>query len=126
MATSRELYVTARNSAKARGIEFHFSFEEWIGWWEQQIGPDWQTKRGCKKGQFVMARYKDKGPYVPWNVKCITTSANVSESHHHTAKLTKDQVLAIRQSPDHRLELAERFGVNWSTIYRIQTGKIWK
>lgn len=41
------------------------------------------------------------------------------------AKLTPDQVLAIRSSKEKTKTLAERYGVNRSNIQRIRSGKQW-
>ena len=42
------------------------------------------------------------------------------------AKLTWDQVLEIRSSPETGVALAKRFGVTKSAISSIRTGKTWK
>lgn len=72
-------YKRQKYDAAKRGIEFEFEFEEWLTWWEQQLGPDWIKLRGCRKGQFCMARKGDKGPYASWNVDCLTTTQNHKE-----------------------------------------------
>lgn len=59
--------------------KFHFSFDEWVLWWEKELGPDWLQKRGRRQGQFCMARFRDFGPYEIGNVKCVTSSQNASE-----------------------------------------------
>lgn len=71
----REQRVQAAN----RGIEFHFKFDEWVGWWEFNLGPDWFQKRGRPRGKYCMARMGDKGPYASWNVKCILSEENALE-----------------------------------------------
>ena len=50
-------------SAKNRNIDWLFTFEEWIRWWGSDI-----VNRGCRKGQLVMARKGDTGPYSSDNV----------------------------------------------------------
>jgi len=90
-----QLYRYARNNARRRQIVFEFSFEEWINWWEKQLGKRWFEKRGIGKSKYQMARFNDKGPYAVWNVKCITHSQNLSErkpsfsGHYHTVKTRK-------------------------------------
>jgi len=49
-----------RKRAEERGIYFRFEFEEWLAWWKENLGPNWFEMRGRKKGQYVMARYKDQ------------------------------------------------------------------
>lgn len=62
--------------AKDRGIEFCFTFKEWVLWWKQNLGPDWHRLRGNKWNSFVMARKSDRGPYCLDNVECITNRQN--------------------------------------------------
>ena len=101
--TPKIAFKLHRRGAKARGIGFHFTFETWISWWMKHLGPDWFVKRGRKRGQYVMARTRDKGPYSAWNVKCILASANhqaIDHSYCHgekskSAKLTTFQVREI-------------------------------
>src|SRR6267154_316698 len=40
------LFRGHRGGAKRRGIDFDFSYIEWIRWWRQHLGPDWLSKRG--------------------------------------------------------------------------------
>ena len=64
-----------RQHAKRRGIDWQFNFSAWIEWWGEDI-----VNRGRNKGQLVMARNGDIGPYHPDNVRKSTCSENVSES----------------------------------------------
>jgi hypothetical protein len=78
-----------KQHAKRRGIEWQFNVDTWIAWWGDDI-----TKRGSRKGQLVMARNGDTGPYHPDNVRKITVEANILEARcngrgffqHHTAE----------------------------------------
>jgi hypothetical protein len=45
---------------------------------------------------------------------------------HHSAKLTTEDVIAIRQLPISGVEAAQRFGVRPITISRIRRGLIWR
>lgn len=58
-----------------------FSFEEWVKWWEDNLGPDWLKKRGVLKVNYVMCRKADKGHYHPDNVYCATSSQNMTDSN---------------------------------------------
>jgi hypothetical protein len=78
--TPQRAYAVQKARAARRGISFEFSFEEWMAWWEQQLGPDWLSKRGRLRHQFQMARYGDIGPYRIDNVKCITATQNLNET----------------------------------------------
>jgi len=81
-------YGNQRKSAKERGIDWQFTFESWILWWGEDI-----YLRGPHKGQLVMARYGDVGPYHPDNVRKITCTENAQECwtgrKHSTDTLTK-------------------------------------
>ena len=62
----RQAFNNQRCNAKKRGISFEFEYQEWIDWWGDEI-----NSRGCRAGQYVMARISDSGPYHPCNVfKC--------------------------------------------------------
>lgn len=69
-------YLTHLRNATARGIPWEFTFQTWMDWW----GDDFD-KRGSRRGQLVMARRWDTGPYSPNNCIKTTCSANVSSAH---------------------------------------------
>ena len=75
----KQKFITQRTGARNRGIEWYFTFEEWMAWWGDDI-----ANRGNRSGQLVMARYKDQGPYHPDNVRKITCNENHSEAHRTT------------------------------------------
>src|ERR1700719_1184871 len=72
-------YLAHKLHAKERGNDFLFSFDDWVAWWKKNLGSDWLKKRGPYKGQYVMARNGDKGPYVEWNVECKQSQENIKE-----------------------------------------------
>ena len=61
----RKQFSMQRCHAKYRGIDFEFTFEEWVAFWEAS---GHFHERGREKGQYVMSRYGDVGPYSPSNV----------------------------------------------------------
>ena len=61
-------------SAKFRGIDFQFTFEEWCEMWK----PYWDN-RGTKDNQYVMSRKGDTGPYSKENCVIKTWSENRKE-----------------------------------------------
>ena len=69
-----EQYHNHKTRSKRRGIDFQFSYDEWMSWWGDDI-----INRGRNKGQFVMARKNDTGPYHPNNVYKATVEQNVSD-----------------------------------------------
>lgn len=72
----RAAYSAQKRTAKQRGIEWHFTFEEWWSWW--QIDNRW-ANRGIGRDKFCMARKGDTGPYSPENVYCATHSQNQAD-----------------------------------------------
>lgn len=64
MKDLRLAFNAQKSGAKRRGIEFHFTFDEWLEWW----GPD-IAYRGKRAGCLQMQRFADSGPYAPGNVK---------------------------------------------------------
>lgn len=76
-------YNVQRLTAKKRGIEWNFTYDEWIDWWGDDI-----VNRGKRKGQLCMARYNDTGPYHPNNVRKSTLEQNVSEAQKDKPKTT--------------------------------------
>ena len=67
----KQYKLQQRNAAK-RNIDWQFTYNEWITWWGDDI-----LNRGCRKGQLVMARYNDEGPYHPDNVRKASCSENI-------------------------------------------------
>ena len=72
-------YQTQYDNAKyhaihIRNIEWKFTYDSWVAWWGDDI-----ANRGPRKGQLVMARYKDQGPYHPDNVRKATAEENCGE-----------------------------------------------
>lgn len=71
--TPRYKFRQQRNSAKARGVDWQMTFEEWWGVWERS--GKWHL-RGCRDGEYVMGRHGDAGPYAVGNVSIITANEN--------------------------------------------------
>lgn len=67
-------YADQMFGAKKRGIDWQFTYDEWVNWWGDDI-----TKRGPYRDQLVMARYNDEGAYHPNNCYKTTASENCKE-----------------------------------------------
>ena len=65
MQEIRNKYSCQKSKAKQRGIDFQLTFEEWWNIWQQS--GKWE-QRGFRKGQYVMSRKNDIGPYAIENV----------------------------------------------------------
>jgi hypothetical protein len=82
LAAHRKAGVTAayrrqRNNADRRGIAWLFTFATWLAVWRES---GLLHMRGRRKGQYVMARFGDVGPYAPHNVCIKPAEENVSEA----------------------------------------------
>jgi hypothetical protein len=79
----RSAYLDQKNNAESRGIDFLFSFDEWVEWWgddiERRGAIHSSTGRKVLRNRLVMARHGDVGPYSPSNTKKITCSENTAE-----------------------------------------------
>lgn len=74
--TLRKKFKNQRSGATWRGISFELTFEEWLNIW---VDSGHLHERGPRKGQYVMARFGDKGPYAIGNVRIITVEENNAE-----------------------------------------------
>jgi hypothetical protein len=72
-------FYAHRSLAKGRGIPFLMTFEQWLQIWESS---DHLHERGRRRGQYVMARYGDRGAYEVGNVRTITVEENGAEMEH--------------------------------------------
>lgn len=98
-------YCTHRKDARDRGISFDLSFDQWLEIW---IRSGHFFERGHKKGQFVMGRFGDIGPYSPENVKIILHSENVVEGLLGRAKSeSHKQAMRKPKSQEHRDKIAQ-------------------
>jgi hypothetical protein len=73
---AKRKYMTQRRDARSRGIEFNFTFDEWLQVW---LNSGCWDKRGKSADSYVMARNGDIGPYRKDNVQIKSNSANVKE-----------------------------------------------
>jgi hypothetical protein len=68
-------YEGQRKEAERRGIKWEITFEEWYAWWGTDI-----EQRGPYKGQLVMARHGDVGPYRLDNISKLKAEQNASDA----------------------------------------------
>jgi hypothetical protein len=85
-----------KNNAKARGIEFLFTYEQWFDWW---VVSGKLKQRGKGRGKYCMMRKGDVGPYSIDNVFCGTNERNASDCHLGS-KRTK--ATRIKMSESHK------------------------
>ena len=69
-------FSTHKAGAKSRNIPFNFTFDEWLKFW---INSGHWEERGNKKGQYVMSRKNDIGPYEIGNVYIQLSEQNLKD-----------------------------------------------
>ena len=74
----RRRYITHKANAKQRGIAFEIEFDDWLQWWKDT---GHYHERGNKRGQYVMGRIGDVGPYKLGNIVCIQAQENSVAPH---------------------------------------------
>jgi hypothetical protein len=77
MQTKHEQFLTQRQNAKKRNIDWQLTEQEWIDWWEAS---GHFHERGRGKGKWLMARFNDSGPYSLTNIFCHQHGGNVSDA----------------------------------------------
>jgi hypothetical protein len=88
MQEIRNKYSCQKSKAKHRGIDFQLTFEEWWDIWQQS--GKW-NERGFRKGQYVMSRKNDIGPYAIGNV-----FIQLSEDNHKQVVLSNETRLVMK------------------------------
>jgi len=81
--TPRGKYADHRWHARARGVAFTLTFEDWWALWEQS--GHWKD-RGSRLGCYVMSRYNDEGPYAKGNVFIAPWQANNAARNSSVAR----------------------------------------
>jgi hypothetical protein len=73
---AKQRYNEQKYRAKSRGIDFPITFAEWCEIWQQS--GNWE-QRGRRKGQCVMSRINDQGPYHKNNVTIQLHETNAKD-----------------------------------------------
>ena len=118
----QKAYRVHKGHAKARDIPWLFTYVSWRITWARS--GHWH-ERGRLKGQYVMSRLRDKGPYSPGNVRIVQVGTNVSEAQlgwpqkrdpkvfkEHCRKTSKT-LTGTKQSPEHRKNNSEAQRKRW-------------
>ena len=74
---AKHIFQKQRSGAKARGIGFDLTLEEWWSIWGNS--KRWK-QRGRGVGKYCMGRFGDVGPYAVGNVKIIKFTDNSGDS----------------------------------------------
>lgn len=81
--TPRGKYQVHKQNARARGVEFALTFEQW--WQVWKLSGKW-SRRGNSKGKYMMMRHADEGAYVLGNVRIGKMESNVAERNRTVRK----------------------------------------
>lgn len=74
---AKKQFKNHRQGAARRNIEFCLTFEQWLTIW---LLSGHYENRGNKKGQYVMCRKGDLGPYAINNVFIDTNTNNIRDA----------------------------------------------
>ena len=121
-------YQKQRNRARARGVPFEFSPEDWWAWWQTD---DRWSRRGRGLNDLVMARIGDTGPYRTDNVYCASNHQNSSDASRNLKKigggpgrrpkLNERQVAIMRGMVENstmtKQQIADTLGISRFTLY---------
>lgn len=84
-----------RRNADIRGVGWELTIHEWWGLWEES--GKW-PERGRRRGEYVMARNGDVGPYKIGNVRIATVEENNQEA------VDKRRAKAMKEKEDRDLQ----------------------
>jgi hypothetical protein len=113
MRFARKRYDQQRSNASSRRIPWQIKFPAWIAiWWSSG---HWH-ERGKRRGQWVMARPGDIGPYREGNVAIVPNAVNASEGH-----LGKPRSAEVRRRPRERCKALGEAGWRHAVNARIGT-----
>lgn len=112
-------FTLQRYGANMRGIAFKLTFEEWWDIWV--LSGHWPD-RGCRKGQYVMARFGDVGPYAVGNVRIISVEENRSEQRYSPERRARI-VQALRGNKHGRANKGKTWSVSEAARLRMSMGQ---
>jgi hypothetical protein len=91
--TPRGRYHHQKSTSLSRGVEFLLTFEEWWDIW--QTSGKWEL-RGRRRGQYVMARFGDRGPYERSNIRICLVEENIGESNQNCDNPTEQRSAVMK------------------------------
>jgi hypothetical protein len=77
-------FYRQRAQAKWRGIPWQLEYWEWLQIWDDSGR---FQERGTGRGQWVMARFGDVGPYASGNVRITRAETNNAEAQQTRKRL---------------------------------------
>jgi hypothetical protein len=136
--TDKQIYQAQRYMALRRGIAFNLTYDEWLCWWQDQLGPAWRKYRGRRAHDYVMGRIGDQGPYELGNIICITAAQNSEQRRKFPkqrlrldetgkrvyTKLDANKAKKIYQAKGTQNEIARQFGCSARLVRMIKAKQI--
>ena len=114
--TPNKAYDDQRRHAEFRGIEWQFSYAEWLEMW--LVSNKWED-RGKMRGKFQMCRYNDIGPYSNKNCYIACVEANQEDRSPIDIATVNSIVTEYLFTNKSQYEVAETFGINQSHVSRL-------
>lgn len=71
-------FIQQRANARNRGVSWELTWDEWRDWW---LATGRVDERGRMRGQWVMGRPYDSGPYAIGNLMCLRAEDNVRQQN---------------------------------------------
>jgi hypothetical protein len=122
--TPKKAYDDQRRHAEGRGIDWLFTYEEWLEKW--MLSGKW-FERGRSPDQYCMCRFGDEGPYSNRNCFIATNQENLLQRWEGREKITDEFAKEISEmyltTSLSQREVAEKFGVDQSYVSRIVNKK---
>lgn len=118
----REGYGVMRLKGRSRAKAHRFSYELAHG----PIPAGAMVRHFCDNPSCVNPEHLLIGSAKDNKRDCMERGRHLRGERHHKAKLTADDVRAIRLSGERGAQIAARYGVTKENVYAIQKRKIWK
>lgn len=94
-----------RGTARRRGIDWFFTFDEWRAWWLEDSR--WE-RRGVHRGSLGMCRFNDVGPYALGNVFAGTPADNSADRAPGDRKAAAAKAWATQRARGQESHLKDR------------------
>ena len=117
--TPKKKFTDQRKQAAVRGIEFLFSYAEWLKMWLDS--GKWE-QRGRGRGQYQMARRNDVGPYSVNNCNIETMEENQQTRHNVPIGRNADMINMYAGGAS-QSAVAAHFNLTQSHVSQIISGK---
>ena len=118
--TPKRAYSEQKKHAKERGIDWKFTYEEWLEMW--LVSGKWY-ERGKGRGKYQMCRYGDEGCYSKINCYIGTMEQNQADTRKYTDQQAKEMWGIYREGGVSQYKLAEMYKIDQSTVSKILSGK---